>query len=190
MREREELEWSEEERKAFAELPRETRPDWRLEENLVAVLKSRGVIGHSAPPRFWGRTAPPFAWIGLAAAFGFILFLSGITIGQRWATQTAVESIASLHHDKLLQASARVQQTGSAYVDSLAAFNQLAASEDPQKLLQGREVAIASLYAAASELVRLDPNDPVAARILRGLEQEARNETETGVRKEKKVFWF
>ena len=73
---------------------------------------------------------------------------------------------------------------------SLAAFNQLAASEDPQKLLQGREVAIASLYAAASELVRLDPNDPVAARILRGLEQEARNETETGVRKEKKVFWF
>ena len=36
---------------------------------------------------------------------------------------------------------------------------------------QGREVALAALYAAANEVLRLAPNDPMATEILRGFQR-------------------
>jgi hypothetical protein len=60
------------------------------------------------------------------------------------------------------------------------------------ELASAREVATNSLHAAASELVRLSPEEPLAAQILRGLDQAARRDSLTGngVNEQRKVAWF
>jgi major membrane immunogen (membrane-anchored lipoprotein) len=93
------------------------------------------------------------------------------------------------------QAAAMVQQTGSAYVSALAALAD--AVRDPKaahgtEVASAREVATNSLHAAASELVRLAPEEPLAAQILRGLDQAARGDSVAGrgATEQRKVAWY
>jgi len=85
-----------------------------------------------------------------------------------------------------------VQQTGSAYVQALEALVTAAnQNQGPQQSAQAREVALTALHAAANEVVRLAPNDPVASKILQGIEQARRQaqpleEQDAG----RKIVWF
>ena len=88
-----------------------------------------------------------------------------------------------------MRAAARVQQTGSDYVTALNALSLHASSSQPEQFAQGREVARAALYAAAAEVIRLDPNDPLAVRILQGLEMQQQKSRQPS-EQERKVFWF
>ena len=59
---------------------------------------------------------------------------------------------------------------------------------DPEMLAQAREVARAALWSAASEVVRLAPDDPLAVRILQEFE---RARTGQGTGEDARNFvWF
>lgn len=186
MSHREEDEWNEEERQALQALPRTRQPEGRVEERTVRRLSEMGLLGRSAAA-WWRR--PALAWGSAAAAALLAAFLAGFSLGQQQGAQSTVEALASLQQGDLMRAAARVQQTGSDYVSALNALSLHVSSSSPEQIAQGREVASAALYAAAGEVLRLDPNDPLAIRILQGLEMQQRQNQEPA-QQERKVFWF
>jgi hypothetical protein len=198
--------WTEEERQALAALGREAQPDAGLEERTVARLRREGLIG--GPRASWWSRLPVsrraarrrparnlravhLGWASAAAACLAAAFLAGVTVGQQWALRSTAGALAAFQDDAVSAASARVQQTGSAYVAALAALGRLAASEPGQEVDEGREVALAALYAAAAQLVRLDPDDPVATRLLQSLDRAGTpGETADAAEARRQVVWF
>jgi hypothetical protein len=154
-----------EERAMFAALPREREPGRLLEERTVRALRERGLLQAAASPAVARpRRVIRFpAWLAGAIAAGIALFLGGLATGQYMATRNVVAVVQQ--HDQQ-QAALLVQQTGSAYVQALARLSQASNTTAGRQGTQGREVAQAVLRAAADEVVRMSPNDPVATGIL------------------------
>lgn len=186
--------WTEEEREALAALGHEVEPAVRLEERTVDRLRREGLVGRRRRA-WWSRLLPDrrpalhLGWASAAAAFALATFFAGMTVGQQRALSTTAEALASFHESAVSAASARVQETGSAYVTALAALGRLAASAPPQEVAAGREAAFAALYAAAAELARLDPDDPVAARLLQSLERADTAEPAAD-QETRQIVWF
>jgi len=147
------------EREAFAALPREAEPGRMLEERAVAALREHGLLGRRR--RAWARPAPLFA----AAAAAVALFVRGLAVGQWLGTRTVVTSVTSANHESALQMAAAVQRSGSAYVAALTALARVADSANGPSVEQGREAALAALYAAVGELMILAPDDPVTVAL-------------------------
>ncbi len=206
MSKRDEFEWNDQELQALHSLPRERAPDPGLEEKTVARLRQAGMIGDPGEQlevrdpwwRGWWQT-PRLAWASAAVATAAAVFFAGVVVGQHWAQRSAADAYATLHHDELMRASALVQQTGSAYVEALAALGKLAAPQPgsaetddrDQEISQGREVALAALYAAADQLVQLDANDPLTVRILQGMEGvERAQQTQPAAGEQHRVIWY
>jgi hypothetical protein len=82
----------------------------------------------------------------------------------------------------------RVQRTGTDYVSALAALAEQTPDGDSAAAAQGVEVALTALWAAANEIVRLAPEDPLAARILVEFER-ARLQEEPGGPAHELVIW-
>jgi hypothetical protein len=170
------------ERAALEALPRERMPDPLLEDRTVRALRARGVIRSAPGPRF------PASWRLAAVAAGLALFTSGVAIGQWSGSRDAARVIASLERDGVLQSAAQVQRTGTAYVDALADLVAVTDSANAADAEQAREVALAALWAAATEIVRLAPDDPVAGQIVHAFEQaRADRRPDAGARQ---VLWF
>ena len=150
-----------EERAMFAALPRERDPGRLLEERTVRALRERGLVHAAAKPRRAIRFHA--GWMSGAIAAGIALFLGGMSMGQHLATKSIATTIEQ--HDQR-QAAQLVQQTGSAYVQALARLSQASNTTTGVQGQEGREVAQAMLRAAADEVVRMSPNDPVATGIL------------------------
>ncbi len=180
------------EREAFRALPRERDPGELLEERTVRALREQGLFGGRERPRRSVTVHP--AWVAAAAAAFVAVFLGGFTLGQEIATRRANQMVLELRKQDAAQAAAMVQQTGSAYVAALSALADAVKDpkgHDSQQLASAREVATNSLHAAASEMVRLSPEEPLAAVILRGLEQAARRDSVAGgANEQRKVAWF
>lgn len=160
-----------EERAAFAALPREREPSRLLEERTVRALRERGVIRAKAKdaPR---RIRFPVSWLVGAAAAAVALFFMGIETGRMLTERQTGRIVGEVVQAKSpQQAAVAVQQTGSAYVTALSRFTSLADSASPAQTRQGREVAVQMLRAAAGELVRMAPDDPLAADILAALDR-------------------
>ncbi|MFI5371533.1 MAG: hypothetical protein ACHQ52_08250 [Candidatus Eisenbacteria bacterium] len=180
------------EREAFRALPRERDPGQLLEERTVRALAEHGMF--SPRERHRHRLGFHPAWVAAAAAASIAIFLGGFTLGQEIANGRANRMVIEMRKQDAAQAAAMVQQTGSAYVAALSALADMA--RDPRahgnELASGREVATNSLHAAASELVRLSPEEPLAAQILRGLDQSARRDSLSGhpPTDRRKVAWF
>jgi hypothetical protein len=175
------------ERRAFDALPRERVPGRLLEERTVRALRERGIIRtrrvrHLLVPSSW--------WItGIAAALA--LFASGLATGQWLGTRGAADAFAQVRRDDGLAPAASVQRTGTAHVAALASLVEAADSADAGAVAQAREVALAALWAAASEVVRLAPDDPVAGEILRGFERARQEGADTTSGPPvKQVIWF
>ena len=115
----------------------------------------------------------------------------GVVFGQWLGTRHTAEVITAVQQNDALQAAAQVQRAGSEYVSALQAMAKLTDASNQQVAPQGREVALTALYAAANEVVRLAPNDPVAAEILRGF-QRARQQAAAnqGTSPQRRVIWF
>jgi len=179
---------SPEELAALRALPRERDPGDLLEHRTVRALRARNLLRQ---PQRRGIVLSP-AWLTAAAAVLVAVFTGGFAIGQ-WleARQNDQTMIAMREHDAA-QAAAMVQQTGSAYLAALAAFSEASrGSQKPHDVTQGREVASTILQAAANEMVRLSPEDPLSLQILRGLERARGDSTSTGAANPKRqVAWF
>jgi hypothetical protein len=178
------------ERRDFEALPRESRPSADLERRVVAALREEGLLHRPAPLRF--PITP--AWIGTAVAASLILFTGGFALGG-WMESRHTNDMLVKMHEKDTQtaaaAAAAVQRTGSAYVaalTALAAFADTTHAPTPQ-VVEGREVAANALHAAASQMVRIAPEDPLAVRILQGLDRVARRDS-AATREGSLTVWF
>lgn len=160
------------EARAFAELPREREPGSLLEERTVRALRTRELL-REAPPRAARRLRFPAAWISGAIAAGIALFLGGLATGQYLGGRQADRMLSQIQRRDAQQAALMVQQTGSAYLQALSQFAQVADTSRGAQSAQGREVASRMLRAAANEVVKLNPNDPVASGILAAFDRAA-----------------
>jgi hypothetical protein len=171
-------------RSALATLPREAEPGRLLEERTVRALREAGVIAAPAarPRRFRA------GWLGGAVAAGIALFVSGVAAGQWMGARESRALVEAVRAEDSRAATLAVQRTGSAYVQALA---RLAASGDSAGAAadpQGREVAAAMLRAAADELLRIAPDDPVAAAVLSAYQRDSVPASSAAGKQ--RVVWF
>lgn len=178
------------ERRELDALPREARPREVLEQRVIAALRREGLLRQREPLRL--PITP--AWIGAAVAASLVLFAGGFALGGWMESRHTTDMLVKMHEKDVqtaAAAAAAVQRTGSAYVaalTALAAFADTTHAPAPQ-VQQGREVAANALQAAASQMVRLAPEDPLAVRILQGLDRTARRDT-AGTRDGSLTVWF
>jgi hypothetical protein len=174
------------ERAAFDRLPRRRMPSQLLEERTVRALKQRGLV-RSVPTRV-GLVRP---WIAAAAvAAAVALFASGITVGQFLGARQTADALAAIYPDQTERAAALVQTTGSAYTAALGRLADATETADAAERQQAREVAQAALWAAASEVVRMAPDDPLAVEILKAFEQSRGSEGAAAGETVRNVLWF
>jgi len=134
----------------LAALPLEAEPARDLWPGISARLAPEAA-GAPAAPRRRGRSL-------VQAAAAVLLFAAGVAVGRQW------DHPAQPVRDALAPA-VDVQRTGTAYV---AALRSLAERPDsPATQAQGREAALSVFYGAASELVRLSPDDAGVHQILK-----------------------
>jgi hypothetical protein len=174
-----------EERERFRALRRELDPDDALEERTVRALRAEGLLRRERPHLVAFPLSP--AWVGLAAAAAFAIFAGGFTMGSWLEARHTTQVVSQMHEQDATRAAAWVQQTGSAYVSALAALAAMtdSSSKSNPQLEQGREVAVNALHAAANQLVRIAPEDPLTVRILAGMKRAARDSTGTD-----RLVWF
>jgi hypothetical protein len=123
-------------------------------------------VAHGRP---WWRSAA-------AIAAGIALFAGGMSIGQMLGSRQTAEAFQTVFEEGDVRLASQVQRAGSEYVAALEALADVdgAAADSGQAL----EVALTALWAAANEIVRLAPDDPLAARILQGFEARAEDRGE------------
>src|SRR5262245_13198771 len=188
MHDRDDQPLTEAEELAYAELKRETMPSRLLEERVVSELRARGVLG-------WHRAAPRHGWrrlqVGTAAAASIALFASGLAVGQWIGAGHTADAMLKLQRQDAATAAAAVQRTGSAYRSALGALAQASASADPKEVASARAAAQQVLHQAADEMVRLAPDDPLSAQILKGMDKARVDATTASTKPDAKHFvWF
>ncbi len=166
-------------------LPRESEPSRLLEERTVSALRTRGILQARSAPRF------NTGWLVGSVAASIALFAMGLVVGQWLGTRHTAEVVSVVQQNDAIQAAQQVQRAGSEYVASLQAMAKFADAGHREVSSQGREVALTALYAAANEVVRFAPNDPIAAEILRGFqnvrqEQAVKQNTDP----QRRIIWF
>jgi hypothetical protein len=165
---------------ALAALPGEREPGELLEERVVRSLRAEGLLAEpegrrggrrssgsrAERDRFWWRS-------GAAAAAGVALFVGGLSLGQAMGVRQTADAFHTAFENGDTRLASQVQRTGSDYVAALSALADTdgATSTDSSQAL---EVALTALWAAANQIVRLAPDDPLTARILQGFEARAR----------------
>jgi hypothetical protein len=170
----------------LAALPREREPGRLLEERTVRALRERDLV---APPA--RRFRIPAAWAGGAVAASLALFTSGVAVGQWMGARSTERVVAQVQAENARQAAFLVQQTGSAYVHALGQLAAVADTANPTQTAQAREVAVRGLRAAAGELVRIAPDDPVASGILAGYDRSrATTVAKPDSAPTRQVVWF
>jgi hypothetical protein len=174
------------ERRAFEALPREVDPPKGLEERTVAMLQSRGMLAVplrpiGAAPRRWQP-----AWLVGAAAASLALFASGMAVGQYLGARTATLA-AAVGAGSMAQRAQDVERASTQYVEALASLGQWSDSADAGTRERATQAALNSLTAAAREVARLAPNDPLAAAVLRGLADRSHQSNPTPSRT---VVWY
>lgn len=175
-------EWEERLAAMANELPREREPGRLLEERTVAALRKRGILTHRRSRRL--RSAR----LAGAMAASIALFASGVVVGQWLGSRATTSAVIAMQQGDPQRTAAQVQRAGSAYVGALQALAHLSDSTSTEVTAQGREVALTALHAAANEVIRIAPNDPIAAEILRGF-QRVRQQT-TQPQHLRQIVWF
>lgn len=158
----EEFELTPEEKKALETLPRDRMPSAALEDRVVGALRDRGVL---EPPhrRVIELTARRITTV---VAASLALLAGGFALGQ-WAGARQIASddfVAPVESD--VSVAATLQRAGSAYVMALERFAALPDSVNGDQAVQGREVALTTLYTAADQVTRLVPKNELAKQLL------------------------
>jgi hypothetical protein len=185
-----------EERAMFDALPREREPGRLLEERTVRALREAGLVRAAARPAETQarRLRFPAAWISGAMAAGIALFLGGLATGQYLGQKNASQMVSDLRRQDAQQAALMVQQTGTAYVQALSRMAMVSDTSRGPQAQQGRQAASTLLRAAADEVVRMNPNDPVASGILAAFDrakmQQQAQQTPRADSTKQSVVWF
>lgn len=181
---REEL--TSEERRALDALPRNRKPRRELENRTVHALEERGLLG-GAPRRGFILTPAGAAWAVAAVA---LLVVVSFAAGQRTGIRRQVISMHKPPEGNGIELATFVQRAGSTYVAALEELNRTASRQVSPEIEQGREAAVATLYAASDQIVRLVPEEPVVRSILTTLEETDRIRVEADAPEGARVLWF
>ena len=173
------------EREAFEALPTDRMPSRILEERTVRALKDRGII--RSTPFLTGSRVP---WIAAGIAAALALFVSGVVVGQWTGSRQTANALAQVYNNPADLAAARVQSTGSEHRRALAALVDATGSAEQEDMRRAREVALAAFWAAATEILRLDPDDAATLRILQELERGGRGAEAGSGAETTNVVWF
>jgi len=177
------------ERRAFEQLPRERAPRAALEERVVSALRRRGLL--PIPLGAVASRRRPAPWLVGAVAASLALFAGGFAAGQYFGARSGAAAALSgvqASQGSAAQVAAHAERAGALYVAALAALNQVSDSTNPAARAQAREVAVNALGAAASEVAQLAPDDPLAAAVLRGMNDRSRGEGPAP--STRSVVWF
>jgi hypothetical protein len=180
------IELTAEERRALDALSREREPGRMMEERTVRALREEGLLaptagssGHVQPAARPDVRRSPWWRSAAAIPAGIALFAGGLSLGQMLGARQTADAFQSVFEEGDALLAAQVQRTGSDYVAALAALsgaNGSAVADTSQAL----EVALTALWAAANEIVRLAPDDPLTARILQGFQAKAQESDDYG----------
>ena len=177
------------EREAFEALPKEHAPRAHLEDRVVLALQRRGLLAIPLTSAAGGRRrlAP---WLVGAVAAALALFVGGFATGQYFGARSgAAAAISGVQASgSAAQVAAHAERAGTMYVAALVALNQLSDSADAPTRAKARQAALAALGSAAEEVAHLAPNDPLAAAVLRGLNERSREQGPAP--SSRSVVWF
>ncbi len=177
------------ERRAYASLPREAAPRPELEERVVAMLRVHGHLPTPISVARGGRNRRPApAWLAGAVAAGLTLFVTGLAVGQYIGSRSVAVAFGAGSAASAAEVAAHVQRAGARYVAALAALSQLPDSASPAVKDSVRAVAVRVLGQAAQEMALIAPDDPLAAAVLRGLNQRDREQSPTAP--SRSVMWY
>ena len=178
------------ERRAFEALPRERAARAELEDRVVAALQRRGLLaiplGTAA-----GRRRHVTPWLVGAVAAALALFVGGFAAGQYFGARSGAAAVLSgvqASGGSATQVAAHAERAGTMYVAALVALNQLTDSADAPTRARAKQAALTALGAAAEEVAHLAPNDPLAAAVLRGLNERSREQGPAP--SSRSVVWF
>ena len=152
---------TQEERDAFAALPRQRIPPGHIEDRVVDALHGEGLLvarRAAGPHRRWLATA--------AAAAAVAFFASGMAVGQWLGGQSTVDVVTAVMEQDAASRAMAVQAAGSEYVRAVARLSDFTDADDRRAIASGREAAQVALHAAALELGRLSPDDPTIQLVL------------------------
>lgn len=154
------------EKKALETLPRDRIPNAALEDRVVGALRNRGVL---IPPRrrVIELTARRIATV-IAACL--VLLVGGFSLGKWVGTRQVSNGDIIAPETNDISVAAKLQQAGSAYVIALQNFAELPDSVDGDQAVQGREVALATLYTATDQVTRLVPKYELARQLLAAID--------------------
>jgi len=177
------------ERRALDALPRERAPHAELEDRVVGALRRRGLLPIPLALRPSRRHVLPWAVGAVAAALA--LFAGGFAAGQFFGTRSgAAAALGGVQASQrtAVEVAAHAERAGALYVAALAALNQVNDSTDAKTRAKARQAALAALGAAASEVAQLAPDDPLAAAVVRGLNDRTREQRPAP--STRSVVWF
>ena len=154
----------------------------------MRALRQRGLVRAKDARRF----RFPVSWMAGAAAAAVALFMTGVAAGQFAAGRESARAVAEVQRQNAQHPALAVQQAGAAYVSALSRFASVADTAGAAQTAQGREVAVAMLRAAANELVRISPDDPLASGILAALDRASTQPltTQADTTGKQRVVWF
>jgi hypothetical protein len=175
---REEIELTPQEKKAYETLPRDKMPAAELEDRVVAAIERRGVFEAPRGRVVVFNARRIAAVVAAAVALVAAGFATGQWAGMRRAATAELTASAEFAPPELsdLSVAATLQRTGSEYVTALERFAELPDSVDGDLAVQGREVALATLYSAADQVTRLVPSDELTRQLIAAINirQQAR----------------
>lgn len=175
------------EKKAMEALPKERVPNADLEDKVVGALRDRGVLS-TRKDRVVELTSGRIA--GLVAAC-LVLIVGGFTLGF-WANSLhTARTVTADHPAGEVSVAATLQYAGGVY---LAALEELAALPDSthgEEMLQGREVALRTLYTATDRVTKIVPKDYLAGQLLQVIQtSEGIGPNDEIQRAARQAIWF
>jgi len=145
------------------DLPRKIEPDPGLEERVVGALRAEGLLRRRERR---SRRAPlrAVAWGTATAAAAAAIAWGGFAAGYRTGSRQAMDLAREMRGEDGRRVAEMVQRTGSAYLAALAVLAREGAADEAGRD-EGRETAVAILYAAAHRIADLAPEDPALQSI-------------------------
>ena len=175
------------EKKALETLPKERMPSAGLEERVVSSLRERGVL--LARGRRVIRLSA--ARLAGAVAAAIVLVIGGFTMGF-WASNMSSSRPAPYTQTLSdISVAASLQRAGTDYLLALEELAALPDSTPGEEMLQGREVALRTLFTATDRTTRIVPKSYLAGQLLHVIQTSDESDFNGGMRPPaQQAIWF
>jgi hypothetical protein len=165
------------EKKALESLPKERVPSAFLEERVVRSLRREGLL-QSHEGR---RVIPVTGWRIAGAVAACVAFVvCGFALGYWASSRPAAVQQVLVPDAGATPVAYSVQRAGTDYILALERLAEYPDTAGRDAVRQGREVALATLYTAADQIVKMVPREILAQCIVHAIATADTTALETG----------